>query len=139
MRISLGLIALGSALVFGTSAFAATVTSEQGEVLVNRGTGYKPVTRPTRVTAGDQVFAGPKDSGRVVFPDGCTVKVLPGLVFTIGAKSPCQPTGSHIETVGSMQEPKVPADGGDVLPFLAVVGVPVGMMLLPAKDKAASP
>jgi hypothetical protein len=26
-----------------------------------------------------------------------------------------------------------------VVPFLTVVGVPVGMMLLPQKDKAASP
>jgi len=140
MRISLGLIALGSALVFGTSALAATVTSEQGEVLVNRGSGYKPVTRPTQVTAGNQVMVRPKGRGRVVFPDGCTVNVSPGVVFTIAAKSPCQPSGSHIETVGSpVQGPKVQNDGGDVLPFLAVVGVPVGMMLLPAKDKAASP
>lgn len=140
MRVSLGLIALSSALIFGTSVLAATVASEQGEVFVNRGSGYKPVTQPTQVAAGDQVMVKPKGSGRVVFPDGCTVNVSPGVVFTIAAKSPCQRSGRHIETVGSpMPEQQVPDDGGDVLPFLGVVAVPVGFVLLPNKDRAASP
>ena len=140
MRISLGLIALGSALIFGTSAFAATVTSERGEVLVNRGAGYKPVTQPMQATAGDQVMAKPKSSGRVVFSDGCTVIVVPGVVFIIAAKSPCGRSGRHIETVGSpMQKEVVQGDENYVLPSLLAAGVPVGIMHLRENLKAASP
>jgi hypothetical protein len=140
MRISLKVITFGSALIFATSALAATVASERGEVLVNRGSGYKLVTQPTPVAVGDQVMVKPKSSGRVTFPDGCTMMVAPGAIFTISAKSPCERAGGHIETVGSLPPKKDPQESGnDVVPFLTVVGVPVGMMLLPQKDKAASP
>jgi hypothetical protein len=133
------LIALGTAVILGTSANAATVTSEKGEVLVNRGSGYKPVKQPTEAAAGDRVMAKPKSSGRIEYPDGCVVKVSPGTVFTVVAKSPCQPSGLHIETQASTPPQPPPAAGNDVLPFLGVVAVPVGMMLLPQKDKGASP
>jgi hypothetical protein len=134
------LIALGSAVILGTSANAATVTPEKGELLVNRGTGYKPVKQPTEAAAGDRVMARPKSSGRIEYPEGCVVKVSPGTVFTVVAKSPCAPGGLHIETAASPPgQPPPPAGGNDVLPFLGVLSVPVGMMLLPQKDKGASP
>jgi hypothetical protein len=134
------LIALGTAVILATSSNAATVTSEKGELLVNRGSGYKPVRQPTEAAAGDRVLARPSSSGRIEYPDGCVVKVSPGAIFTVVAKSPCVPGGHHIETAASPSGQQTPPGGGnDVLPFLGVLSVPVGMMLLPQSDKAASP
>ena len=101
MRISLGLFAFAVTILIATGAVAATVTTEQGEVLVNRGTGFKPAAQPMEVSAGDQVMAKPEGRGNVVYPDGCIVNVVPGVVFTIADKSPCQRRGSHIETAAS--------------------------------------
>lgn len=140
MRISPRLLAIGSTIIFATSAAAATLTSEQGEVLVNRGSGYKAVTQPVDVAAGDQVMAKPKGRGRVVFPDGCSVKVAPGVVFTVAAKSPCERRGAHIETVGSPKPNEVAQnDESYVLPSLLAAGVPIAIMELRANSKSASP
>ena len=139
MRIASRLLSLGSAVIFATSALAATVTRDQGEVFLNRGSGYKPVTQPMEASVGDQVMVKPKGQARVVFPDGCSVLVSLGMVFTIGSKSPCEQKGRHIETAASLPPEKQAPDGsGDVL-FLSVVGVSAGLILLPSKDKGASP
>jgi hypothetical protein len=132
-------VVLGVAAILATSANAATVTSEKGELLVNRGSGYKPVRQPTEAAVGDRVLARPNSSGRIEYPDGCVVKVSPGAIFTVVAKSPCVSGGYHIETQASTTSQPPPGIGNDVVPFLGVLSVPVGMMLLPQSDKAASP
>jgi hypothetical protein len=144
MRTSPILRAAGAALIVSSSAQAATVTVERGEVLINRGKGFTSVSQPTEAAPGDQVMAKPRGSGRIAFADGCTVTVAPGTVLTIAPKSPCERTGSHSETGGSLkdaplhEEPAAAANRDDLL-FLAVVGVAAGFVLLPTKDKAASP
>jgi hypothetical protein len=130
--------------MLGASAQAATVTVERGEVLVSRGKGFVLVTKPTEVVSGDQIMARPKGSGRIAFEDGCIATVVPGVVFTVASASPCQRSGSHIETGGSLKDGPTPEqrlvdDRRDVLPFLAVLGVAAGFVLLPTKDRAASP
>lgn len=139
MTIASRLLAFSSAVILAASAHAATITPDQGDVLVNRGAGYKPLKQPMEAAVGDQVMVKPKSQARVVFPDGCTVLVSPGMVFTIAAKSPCDPKGGHIETAASLPPVKQAQGGDNDAPFFAVVGVSVGMMLLPHKDKAASP
>ena len=140
MRIALGLVILSSALIPGTSALAATATSEHGEVLVNRGAGYKPVTQPSEVVAGDQILVTPRSRGQVVFPDGCTVNISPGIVFSVPAKSPCERRGSHIETVGSSTpEESAKDDGSYALPSVLAAGMPVGIIVLQDNLKSASP
>jgi hypothetical protein len=140
MRFAFGLVASSSAFIFHASAFAATVTPKQGEVLVNQGSGYKSVTQPTEVAVGDQLMVKPKSSGRIVFPDGCTVNVSPGGVFIIPAKSPCERSGRHVETVGSVtSEKSVGDDGSYALPSLLAAGMPVGIILLRDHLKPASP
>ena len=146
MRISVGLSGICLTLVFSTSTLAATVTSEQGEVLVNQGAGYKPVTQPTEVAPGDQVIAKPRSSGRVVFSDGCAVKVEPGSVLTITPQSPCEPRGSHVVTGGSLKDAPVVVEPTDhrrwLLPAAVVVAGVVTCVLLcdpDDDDKPASP
>lgn len=106
MRTLTVLLVFGSALMIGAPALAATVISEKGEVLVNRGPGYQLVTRPTEVLPGDKVVANPGSTGWVVFPDGCTVNVEPGIVFSIARQSPCKSGGGHGETGSLKDDPK---------------------------------
>jgi hypothetical protein len=125
--------------MFSTSALAATVTPDQGQVFVNRGGGYKPVTQPVEAAVGDQVMVKPKSQAHVVFPDGCSVLVSVGMVFTIGPKSPCAQRGSHIETAAVLPPQQQAASGGGDALFLSVAGVTAGMVVLGSSDKAASP
>lgn len=70
------------------SASAASLSSVQGEVLLDAGKGLKPVTGAANLKAGDTVIAQ-KGSAKVTYPDGCTVNVDPGASVTVTEKSPC--------------------------------------------------
>ena len=70
------------------SANAASLSSVQGEVLLDAGKGLKPVTGAANLKAGDTVIAR-KGSAKVTYPDGCTVNVDPGKSVAIVEKSPC--------------------------------------------------
>jgi hypothetical protein len=136
------IIACGSALLFATSALAATVTSEQGQVLLNRGDGYKLVTEPTEASAGHQVIVNPHSAGQVTFDDGCVVKIQPGSVFTISAKSPCG--GGQVATDGSLKDvstPQAEPERRSLAPLIIAGGaaIAVGAVLLLRENHSASP
>jgi hypothetical protein len=137
------LVALAAALIVASAAQAATVTPERGEVLLNRGKGFVPVLQPTEAAPGDRIMARPRGAGRVAFADGCIVTVVPGAILTVAAKSPCERSGSHVETGGSLKDgpfEQPAADGRrDALPVVVVFGVAAGFVLAPTTDRAASP
>ena len=143
MRIATRLAAIGAVLLYASSAMAATVISEQGQVLLNRGDGYKLVMQPTEVAAGAQLIVNPQGRANVVFADGCAVKVEPGSVFTIAAQSPCEASGAHVETGGSLKDippPEETSGRSYVVPALVGGGLAIGaVLLLQGKDHAASP
>jgi hypothetical protein len=130
MRIASRLVALGAALVFATSSFAATLSPGQGDVLLNRGTGYKPVKETMEVSAGDQIMVKPKGEAHLTYPDGCTVLLRQGAVCIVTTKSPCVNKSNLYETPASLNADAV---------FGAAAGVTLGMALLSNKDKSASP
>ena len=143
MRIFFALVAF-TKVIFGASADAATVTPEKGQVLLNPGTGYKLVTQPTEAAPGHLVIANPGASARVTFPDGCSVSVQPGSVFTVTAQSPCHRAGSHVETGGSLKDPPMPQEAREERPLAPLIiggaAIAVGaVLLLRDKDKSASP
>jgi hypothetical protein len=70
-------------------AFAATVTSLQGQIQVNTGTGFHRVPGTAQVEAGGAVMAGPGGLGQIVYSDGCKVPVRPGAVVVVASASPC--------------------------------------------------
>ena len=131
------LVAL-SAVFISTVAFAATVTPERGEVLLNRGEGYRLVKEATEVVAGNQLIANPHGKGQVVFADGCVLKVEPGVVVTIPDQSPCTRQGQQVETGGSLKDDPIPEQRDDrryLLKGLIIGGVVGGAILLFDKDK----
>jgi hypothetical protein len=85
------------ALLFIAAAFlswpgtvqAATLSVSSGEVLVSHGAGYEAIRGSTDVFVGDTVFGKPGSTARIAFPDGCSVFLGVGVVFSVTAKSPC--------------------------------------------------
>ena len=90
MRLLSLLPALAVGLFVSSSAFAASLEAVRGEVSINRGEGFKRVTGPTEARAGDLLMASPGGSAKLVYSDGCPVRVIPGTVVRVGAKSPCK-------------------------------------------------
>src|SRR6476646_2216804 len=93
MRVAFGATAIFLSIAPGSQALAATVNSMSGQVLLNRGDGYKVVAGSAQGAAGDTVVANPGGSAQIVYPDGCVVEVLPGAVTAIAAQSPCTTAG----------------------------------------------
>ena len=78
------------ALIGSTAAFATTLESIKGSVLINHGAGYQPVAEPTAPKVGDLVMANAGGSAQVVYSAQCSVAVTPGKVVTIAAEPPCR-------------------------------------------------
>jgi hypothetical protein len=77
-------------LVFAPSLRAENITFARGEVFVNHGSGFTPVTGRDELRIGDTVFAKPNGQAQVVFGDGCHFTVESGSALMIhGGPSPC--------------------------------------------------
>jgi hypothetical protein len=87
---------IGCALLIASPAWAAMVEPGLGDLTVNRGQGFKPVTSRISANVGDSVMVGPGGTATVVYDDGCKVKVQPGAVATIAPLSPCA-SGSNAQ------------------------------------------
>jgi hypothetical protein len=71
------------ALEFDASAFAATLTSIQGTIQVNSGSGFHQVAGVVEVATGTSVVADPQSSAEVLYSDGCRIPVRPGSVAVV--------------------------------------------------------
>ncbi len=89
MRIPAIAVALATATCLSVPSNAATLQSVTGEVLINSGAGYRPVTSGSEAKVGNIVMASPGARAWLVYPDKCTVLVNPGAVVTVRAESPC--------------------------------------------------
>jgi hypothetical protein len=67
-----------------------------GDLTINQGKGFKPVTSSINAKVGDSVMVGPSGSATVVYDDGCKVNIQPGAVTTIAPLSPCA-SGSNAQ------------------------------------------
>lgn len=123
MRISSAVVAMFSSIFFSSAALAATVNVTNGQVLVNKGEGYRQVAGSTQANPGASVVANPGGSGQVVYSDQCIVEVLPGSVYNVAEQSPC---ATGLFTPGSFAIGAVIVGGG------------VGAFFL-LKDKSSSP
>jgi hypothetical protein len=78
-------LTFGGLLLLATPASATTVEVLKGTVSVKQGDGFRQITSPTEVYRGNQVMTAPDGMARIVYPDGCVVKVGPGGLATVGA------------------------------------------------------
>ncbi len=128
MRFAFASSAIFLSIALSVQALAATVNTTSGQVLLNRGEGYKLVTGSAQADVGDTVVANPGGSAQIVYPDGCAVDVVPGAVTTIAAQSPCTTAGGTGPSATTFAIGAVVVGGG--------VGA---ALLLQNKDKSASP
>jgi len=89
MRPFIGALCFTYVVSFGQSSSAATVEPGTGNLWINRGQGFKPVSAPVNSKAGDSIMVGPGGNATVVYDDGCKVPVQPSVVTTIAPLSPC--------------------------------------------------
>jgi hypothetical protein len=77
------------AVSFASSAQAASLTSIQGGVRINSGSGFHEVGRDAQVTPGTSVMVAPGGSADILYSDGCRIPVRPGAVQVVAPVSPC--------------------------------------------------
>jgi hypothetical protein len=131
--------AFGLGLWAHTCAFAAIVTVERGQVLINAGQGYHLIEGSTNANPGDTVVVNPGGLARIIYPDGCATDVRPPAVVPVGAQSPCQ---QQAKSAPSPEAPQpwisnttVLIGGGAIL----ATGGALALILAKQKDKSASP
>jgi hypothetical protein len=92
-------VAFGCALLVASPSWAAVVEPGYGELTINQGQGFKPVTSRAKANVGDSVMVGPGGAATVIYDDGCKVSVQPGGVITVAPLSPCA-AGSRAADMG---------------------------------------
>ncbi len=89
-----------------TVALAATLQPTAGNVLVNRGNGFKSAgVGQSQVQPGDMVMASGGGSAQIIYNDGCKVGVEPGSVVTVAGATNAR------DAKGGLQELSPCADG----------------------------
>ena len=84
------LVAATMTCLWATAPQAAVVLEAvQGQVLVNRGSGYRFEVGSTELKPGDMVIANAGASAHITYEDGCVVPIEAGAVMTVAARSPC--------------------------------------------------
>jgi hypothetical protein len=83
-------------MLVASPSWAAVVQPGFGDLTLNQGQGFKPVTSTANAKVGDSVMVGPAGSATIVYEDGCKVDVRPGAVMTIAPLSPCA-SGSNAQ------------------------------------------
>ncbi len=96
MKLAATIAAVLSYAALSCAASAATVTSVQGNVSINRGAGYAPVNSGTGAASGDKVMAAKNSVGQIAYDNGCVVEVLAGQVVTVLADPPCATGASFL-------------------------------------------
>jgi hypothetical protein len=87
---------IGCALLIASPAWATMLEPGLGDLTINQGKGFRPVTSRISANVGDSVMVGPGGSATVVYDDGCKVNVQPGALTTIAPLSPCA-SGSNAQ------------------------------------------
>lgn len=132
---------LGVALLsgfFAGASGAATLTPTAGEVMLNTGGGYQPVTSTVEVKAGDSILVNPGGSAQLAYGECATYEINPGDVVYVAEQDavPCGADGGGAGLgLGALG-----GGGGLVVGGLAVaVGVGVVAGVSSGSDSPASP
>lgn len=91
-----------SALLLGTASglyAEAIVASVQGPVFVNRGAGFVRLANNAQLAETDRVMANPGGGATLTYSDGCSKRVSPGAVVTVGNAAQCRLLDGRSEVV----------------------------------------
>ena len=102
MRLIKTLIA--ASLLLSSTAFAAdgaaTLSNQQGTVLVNQGEEFITATEAQVLKAGDRVLVMEGGSAEVIFNDGCVLPLASGSMAVVSDLSTCAGSVAAVEQIG---------------------------------------
>ncbi len=82
--------AFAASLLIVAEAQAAKVVDIQGNVLVDHGRGFRPISMSQFVPSGTRVMARAQSSATIVYDNGCREVVAPGAVATVTQNGACE-------------------------------------------------
>lgn len=95
---------LVAATLLAGSAFAAdsvaTLSAQEGTVLVNQGEEFVTATDAQALAAGDRVMVMEGASATVTYADGCALPLIAGTLVELPAQSPCNGAVVSVQQVG---------------------------------------
>jgi hypothetical protein len=105
MRTASVCVALVAGVVLAEGAGAATVGSVEGEVLINRGDGYRSVKGTlSDVPAGTRLMVRPGGSAIITYSGNCAVRIAAG-VWSVNEQPPCVDGRDFIDFTGRADRP----------------------------------
>jgi hypothetical protein len=112
-------------LLLCTPACATTVEVLKGDVSVKQGDGFQKINGTTEVYYGDKVMTAPAGMARIIYPDGCVVKVGPGGIATVGECK--QPMTAGLECDPSTDDKCLAAPPAPKTPYWLYGGIAAGI------------
>jgi hypothetical protein len=107
-----------AALLYGSSPIsAATVSGQNGTVLVNKGDGFVPIASDAELAPGGQIMVHPGGSALITYASNCTIRVGAGRVWTVQEAPPCTEGNTFIDFTGRMNQGSL-KDGPAPAPIL---------------------
>lgn len=95
-----------AAALLASSAFAAepvaTLTAQEGTVLVNQGEVFATANEGQTLEAGDRVMLMEGASATLTFADGCALPLAAGSLIEVPAQSTCAGATAKAERIGPM-------------------------------------
>ena len=93
-----------AATLLASSAFAAepvaTLTAQEGTVLVNQGEEFATAAEGQALQAGDRVMLMEGASATVTFADGCALPLAAGSLLEVPAVSTCAGAVASVQKIG---------------------------------------
>lgn len=127
---------LAAALLAG-SAFAAepvaTLSAQEGTVLVNQGEEFITAAEGQALQAGDRVMLMEGASATLTFTDGCALPLAAGSLLEVPATSTCAGAVANVQKIGPTyaQAPgsRATNNNGAVLVFTGVTAIIVADLI----------
>lgn len=93
---------------------AATLSAQEGTVLVNQGDEFVTATEQQVLAAGDRVLVMEGGSAEITFADGCVLPLAEGSMLDVPALSTCAAAMARVQKIGpSYAEAEAGEEGGE--------------------------
>lgn len=130
-------IAAAAVAALAGSVQAATLTTLQGTVLLNRGGGYQPTTGSVEVKAGDSILVNLGGLAQLSYDDCATYEIKPGDVMYVSEKEAVQCAAGVLEGAAGLGG--LGANGLVIGGLAVAVGVGIVAGVSSGSDSPSSP
>ena len=134
-----------SSSVLAADASVAQLGAVSGQVLVNKGDGFKAATPGTALRAGDRVIVRGKGKAGLKYADGCSVSLASGSMATINGATPCKSGAKAAGLIGAQGDQGEdgrqgsPGWGGKEIAVVAAVGLGAAALTIQHDDDKEQP